>query len=216
MATLTLCELLQYHQKETKFNNYIRFTTENSTKKADFLASIPKKYHNKILFQEINTPEVQDSSQIIIINKSKEARTYLPALCICMAEDTGIDFNKHSPVEVAYPGFSTKLVITNFKNKLHLLAELHGTNKIFYHCSMAIRWGNDPDKVICVEGVTEGTFVPSTEGEGLIDRQFVPDGQSRTIAQMSPEERQEHHPRFKLMRKVLEILEENGLEADDE
>jgi inosine/xanthosine triphosphate pyrophosphatase family protein len=112
-------------------------------------------------------------------------------------------------------------VIRNFPGKLHLLAELHGTKEVYYYCGFAIRWGRESYQVIYIESVTKGTLVaPQTDGaeskdtEELIALQFVPEGQEKTIGQMTPAEKQLHDPRMKALAEVLRELEKNGLHSD--
>jgi inosine/xanthosine triphosphate pyrophosphatase family protein len=187
--------------------------------KEDIL-SVLSVYRRKIFF--INPYlEEQTSSEGITLQKSQEARLSFPVLSVGIVETSGLNFNQHSPTTAGWPGNSTAQVIRNFPRKLHLLAELHGTKEVYYYCGFAIRWGRESYQVIYIESVTKGTLVaPQTDGaesrdtEELIALQFVPEGQEKTLGQMTTVEKQIHDPRLKALAEVLRELEKNGLHKD--
>jgi len=100
------------------------------------------------------------------------------------------------------------------------LAELYGTNEVFYYSNFAIRWGRESYQVIYIESVTKGTLVAPTDGvefkdtDELIALQFVPEGQDKTLGQMTADEKQLYHPCMKALAEVLRELEKNGLHSD--
>lgn len=225
MAQLTLRELACFIQQNPScYTRPVVFVAQHPRIKA-YILDVFSEHRKKISFENIRTIEVKDCSSIATIQKSKEARNFLPALSIGIVEMSGLDFKEHSPDKVGWPGYSTELVVRNFPRKLHLLAELHGEKEVDYYCGAAIRWGSKPDQVIYVEGVTKGRLIApvaqtdgkeSSDTDELIALQFVPEGQDLTLGQMTLVDKQIHDPRLKALVKVLEVLEENGLVGDDE
>ena len=220
MAHLSLRELLRSLQQEpAKYRTPIVFGVDAPKIKEDIL-SVLSVYRRKIFF--INPYlEEQTSSEGITLQKSQEARLSFPVLSVGIVETSGLNFNQHSPTTAGWPGNSTAQVIRNFPRKLHLLAELHGTKEVYYYCGFAIRWGRESYQVIYIESVTKGTLVaPQTDGaesrdtEELIALQFVPEGQEKTLGQMTTVEKQIHDPRLKALAEVLRELEKNGLHKD--
>ena len=220
MAHLSLYELLRFLQQEpATYRTPIVFGVDDP-KIIESIMAIFSVHHGKIYC--IN-PYLDEpcSSKSIILQKSSEARLSFPVLSVGIVETSGLDFNQHSPNTAGWPGSSTAQVIRNFPGKLHLLAELHGTKEVYYYCCFAIRWGRESYQVIYIESVTKGTLVvPQTDGaesrdtEELIALQFVPEGQVKTLGQMTSAEKQIHDPRLKALTEVLRELEKNGLHSD--
>ena len=223
MAHLTLPELLQFLQHDPSTYRTPIVFGEVNPKIIESIMAIFSAYHGMIYC--IN-PYLDEpcSSQSIILQKSSEARLSFPVLSVGIVETSGLDFNQHSPNTTGWPGSSTAQVIRNFPGKLHLLAELHGSKNVYYYCGFAIRWGRESHQVIYIESVTKGTLAapidssPIGEGskdtEELIALQFVPDGQEKTLGQMTPAEKQIHDPRLKALGEVLRELEQNGLHRE--
>lgn len=235
MADLSLRELLRFLQQEhTTYRTPIVFGAINP-KIIESIMAIFSAYHGKI---DCLNPYLDEpcSSQSIILQKSSEARLSFPVLSVGIVETSGLDFNQHSPNTAGWPGSSTAQVIRNFSGKLHLLAELHGSKEVYYYCGFAIRWGRESYQVIYIESVTKGTLIApidsapigyapidsapigedSKDTEELIALQFVPEGQDKTLGQMTPAEKQIHDPRLKALAEVLRELEKNGLIKDRE
>jgi inosine/xanthosine triphosphate pyrophosphatase family protein len=220
MAHLTLSELLKFLQHDpSTYRTPIVFGIVDPKIKEDII-SVLSDYRKKIFFVNPYFEE-QTSSESITLQKSQEARLSSPVLSVGIVETSGLNFNQHSPTTAGWPGSSTAQVIRNFPGKLHLLAELHGTKEVYYYCGFAIRWGRESYQVIYIESVTKGTLVaPQTDGaeskdtEELIALQFVPEGQEKTLGQMTPAEKQLHDPRMKALAEVLRELEKNGLHSD--
>jgi hypothetical protein len=219
MAQLALSELLKFlQQKPTTYKTPIVFNIDDSKIK-DYVLKIFFEYKKKFFFENLPITEVKDCSKVVVIQKSVEARKYLPVLSIGIVETSGLDFNKHLSDFIGWPGYSTKLVVNNFPKKLHLLAKLHNATEIYYYHYFAIRWGPNPYQVIDIKGITKGILIESKDeevckDENLINLQFVPEGQSKTLSQMTPDELIIHHPCLKALIEVLKILEFNGLIKD--
>lgn len=221
MSQLTLCELACFLQQNSScYTRPVVFVAQHPRIKA-YILDVFSEHRKKISFENIQTIEVKDCSSKTTIQKSKKAREFLPALSIGIEKTSGLDFKEHSPNKVGWPGYSTEHVVGNFPRKLHSLAELHGAEEVYYYCGFAIRWGSQLDQVIYVEDVTKGTLVAPTEEkelkdtEELIALQFVPEGQDKTLAQITFTDKQIHHPYLKALVKVLEVLEKNGLVRDE-
>lgn len=220
MEQLTLRELTIFLQEKDCYTRPVVFVAQHPRIKA-YILDIFYKYRKKISFENLSTIEVKDCSSVVTIQKSLKARKFLPALSIGIVETSGLDFKEHSPDKVGWPGYSTELVVRNFPRKLHLLAELHGAEEVYYYYGAAIRWGPQSDQVIYVEGVTKGRLIAPTDGkessdtDEMIALQFVPEGQDLTLGQMTLVDKQIHDPRLKALVKVLEVLEENGLVGDE-
>jgi inosine/xanthosine triphosphate pyrophosphatase family protein len=223
MENFPLHELLRFlQQKPAIYRTPIVFGVDDPKIKEDIL-SVLSDYRRKIFF--INPYlEEQTSSEGITLQKSQQARLSFPVLSVGIVETSGLNFNQHSPNTAGWPGSSTAQVIRNFPGKLHLLAELHGTKEVYYYCGFAIRWGRESYQVIYIESVTKGTLIApidsapigedSKDTEELIALQFVPDGQEKTLGQMTPTEKQIHDPRLKALGEVLRELENNGLHRE--
>ncbi len=220
MAHLSLHELLQFLQHDpTTYRTPVVFG-EADTKNIESIMAVFSAYQGKI-FCVNPYLEQSTTSKSITLKNSLEARFSFPALNVGIIGTIGLNFDKHSPEAEGWPGNSTAQVVANFAGKLHLLAELHGTNEVYYYSNFAIRWGRENYQVIYIESVTKGTLVAATtDGEiskdtdELIALQFVPEGQDKTLGQMTADERQLYHPRMKALAEVLRELEKNGLHRE--
>ena len=218
MTRLSLYDLLQFLQhKSSTYTTPIVFG-EVDPKIIESIMAVFSAYHGKIYC--IN-PYLDglSSSKSITLQKSLEARFSFPALSVGIIGTTGLDFNHHLSDTARWPGNSTAQVIRNFPGKLHLLAELHGANEVDYYSGFAIRWGRKAHQVIYIESVTKGTLIAptgeaSSDTEELIALQFVPEGQEKTLGQMTVAEKQIHDPCMKALAEVLRTLEKNGLHCD--
>jgi hypothetical protein len=190
------------------------------TQKLESIMAVFSAYYGKIYCLNPYLDELC-SPKSITLQKSLEARLSIPALSVGIFRTTGIDFNHNSSDSERWPGNSTKQVIKNFPGKLYLLAELHGAKEVDYYSGFAIRWGREAHQVIYIESVTKGTLVALTgeaskNTEELISQQFVPEGQDKTLGQMTVAEKQIHDPHIKALAEVLRTLEKNGLIKDRE
>ena len=217
MSRLTLHKLLGFLQQESATYRTPVVFGEADTKIIESIMAVFFAYQEKI-FCVNPYLEQSTTSKSITLKNSLEARFSFPALSVGIIGTTGLNFNKHSPEAEGWPGSSTAQVVANFARKLHLLAELHGTNEVYYYSNFAIRWGRENYQVIYIESVTKGTLVAATtDGEmskdtdELIALQFVPEGQDKTLEQMTIAEKQLYHPRIKALAEVLRELEKNGL-----
>lgn len=222
MASLTLPELLHFLQHDPSTYRTPVVFGEANTKIIESIMAVFSGYQGKI-FCVNPYLEVSNSPNSITLQKSQEAIFSFPALSVGIIGTCGLDFNKHSPEAEGWPGSSTTQVVKNFAGKLHLLAELHGTKEVYYYCTFAIRWGRESYQVIYIESVTKGTLVAaskdceiSKDTDELIALQFVPEGQDKTLGQMTADEKQTYHPRMKALTEVLRELEKNGLVKNEE
>ena len=222
MAHLSLHELLGFLQHDpTTYRTPVVFG-EADTKIIESIMAVFSGYQGKI-FCVNPYLEVPRSPKSITLQKSQEARFSFPALSVGIIGTTGLDFNHHSSDSdtEGWPGNSTEQVVKNFAGKLHLLAELHDTKEVYYYSNFVIRWGRESHQVIYIESVTKGTLVAastdcemSKDTDELIALQFVPEGQDKTLEQMTIAEKQLYHPRIKALAEVLRELEKNGLHRE--
>jgi len=216
MAQLTLPELLGFLQHDPSTYRLPVVFGEADPKIAETIMAVFSAYQGKIHCLNLYL-EASSSSKTITLQKSLEARFSFPALSVGIIGTTGLNFNNHSSDTEGWPGSSTAQVVANFAGKLHMLAELHGTKEVYYYSNFAIRWGRESYQVIYIESVTKGTLVEPTDCEmskdtdELIALQFVPEGQDKTLGQMTADEKQLYHPRMKALAEVLRELEKNGL-----
>ncbi len=219
MVYLSLTELLGFLQHDPTTYRLPVVFGEADPKIAETIMAVFSAYQGKI-FCVNPYLEVPRSLKSITLQKSQEARFSFPALSVGIIGTTGLNFNNHSPDTEGWPGSSTAQVVANFAGKLHSLAELYGTNEVFYYSNFAIRWGRESYQVIYIESVTKGTLVAPTDGvefkdtDELIALQFIPKGQDKTLGQMTADEKQLHDPRMKALAEVLRELEKNGLHSD--
>ena len=221
MTHLSLHELLEFLLDDpSTYRTPVIFGEANS-KIIETITSVLSAYQGKI-FCVNPYLEVPSSPKSITLQKSQEARFSFPALSVGIIGMTGLDFNHHSSDTEGWPGNSTAQVVKNFAGKLHLLAELHGTKEVYYYSNFAIRWGRESYQVIYIECVTKGTLVAvsidceiSKDIEELIALQFVPEGQDKTLGQMTAE-KYLYDPRMKALAELLRELEKNGLVRDEE
>jgi hypothetical protein len=218
MAYVTLFELLQFLQHDPSIYRTPIVFGEDNLKIIESIMAVFSAYHGKI---HCLNPCFDGlcSSKSITLQKSLEARYSFPALSIGIIGTTGLDFSHNSSDSERWPGNSTAQVIRNFPGKLHLLAELHGAKEVDYYSGFAIRWGREAHQAIYIESVTKGKLIAPTgeasnDTEELIALQFVPEGQDKTLGQMTVAEKQIHDPCMKALAEILRELEKNGLIKD--
>jgi hypothetical protein len=221
MAHLTLPEFLQFLQHDPSTYRTPVVFGGTDRKITDSIMTVFSAYRGKIFCVNPYLEE-DDSPKSITLQKSLEARLSFPALSVGIIGTCGLNFNHHSPDTEGWPGNSTAQVIRNFPGKLHLLAELYGAKEVYYYYSFAIRWGRESHQVIYIECVTKGKLVASTNCETskdtdeLISQQFIPEGQDKTLGQMTTDEKRLFHPHMKALDEVLRELEKNGLVKNKE
>jgi len=220
MAQLTLPELLSFLQHDPSTYRLPVVFGEDDPKITEMIMAVFSAYQGKI---HCLNPylEASSSSKTITLQKSLEARFSFPALSVGIIGTTGLNFNNHLLDTEGWPGSSTAQVVANFAGKLHILAELHGTKEVYYYSNFVIRWGRENYQVIFIESFTKGTLVAPTgeaskDTDELIALHFVPEGQDKTLGQMTTAEKQLYHPRMKALAEVQRELEKNGLVRDVE
>ena len=216
MAQLTLPELLSFLQHDPSTYRLPVVFGEDDPKITEMIMAVFSAYQGKI---HCLNPYLEQSrtSKSLTLKKSLEARFSFPALSVGIIGTTGLNFNNHSYDTEGWPGSSTAQVVANFAGKLHMLAELHGTKEVYYYSNFAIRWGRENYQVIYIDKVIKGTLISQTDvveskdTDELIALQFVPEGQDKTLGQMTEDEKHLYHPCMKALAEVLRELEKNGL-----
>jgi len=189
------------------------FTTTNTDKVADFKIGFGD-LGLPIDTVEIDVPEIQADWLDLIQDKAGKVEASLSKEDLMntftITEDTVFECGKEK-----IPGPATKKFIKACAGKLHMIPPLLkcGATQVVYRCSASVRLPNG--ETIALTAITVGHFVEKRtkeegcSGKGLIDTQFVPDDDpdQRTISQMPLADRMKYHPRFKLIRLIIEELQ---------
>ena len=186
---------------ETSKKKSITVTTTNGGKMKDFKKGLP---HFEVLGIPIEVDELATNNiQSLLDHKTKSICAQFPnSVSPLLTEDTS------SSIEgFGWPGFDIKRVCEIFPGCLHEFATKKGTTRSDYICSATLIINNVS---YFFTAKTVGNYCPPRPGVGMIDPQFIPDGSDKAISEMSPEERDEFHPRAKLCRQILAKLQELG------
>ncbi|GIV59991.1 MAG: non-canonical purine NTP pyrophosphatase [Rhodothermaceae bacterium] len=154
-------------------------------------------------------PEVEEDAPTLEGNARKKAlalhrHTGLPAL----ADDTGLEVDAlggrpgvHS-ARFAGPGAG------DAENRARLLQELHGVPDRTARFRTVLAFATD-DGVLCFEGICRGYILEKERGRGGFgyDPLFVPEGETRTFAELSPAEKNALSHRGKALRAWLAFLQ---------
>ena len=156
-------------------------------------------------------PEVEEPHDTYLHNALEKARAVSEALGVpAMADDSGIEVDgldgAPGPRSARYAGEEA----TDAENLEKLLVAVarfapeHRTAR--YRCVAAIAW---PDgREVHAEGVCEGVLTGDPRGTGGFgyDPAFVPEGQTRTMAELSDEEKDRISHRGKAFRALAGLL----------
>lgn len=129
----------------------------------------------------------------------------------CFADDTGleVDFLNGRPgvYSARYAGIEADPV----KNKQKLLKELNGANCRKARFVTVVALILDETHIILFEGALEGSILEASSGYGGFgyDPLFMPEGYSKTLAELSAEEKNRISHRGIAMRKLSDFLNNN-------
>ena len=129
----------------------------------------------------------------------------------CFADDTGleVDFLNGSPgvYSARYAGIEADPV----KNMQKLLKELNGANCRKARFVTVVALILDETRIILFEGALEGSILEASSGCGGFgyDPLFMPEGYSKTLAELSAEEKNRISHRGIAMRKLSDFLNNN-------
>jgi non-canonical purine NTP pyrophosphatase (RdgB/HAM1 family) len=159
----------------------ITFVTGNPNKLREIKEIAPPELN--IISREIDLPEIQSLDMFEIIeDKVKRAYAHIKGPVIVEDVSAGLDDLEGLPGPF-YKYFSTKLGET----ALLKLSKTANSNRVTIHCIAAYF---DGDKVLYGQGVIRGKVVEPSGKNGFgFDSVVVPDGESRTMAEMTTEEK---------------------------
>jgi len=129
----------------------------------------------------------------------------------CFADDTGleVDFLNGRPgvYSARYAGIEADPV----KNMQKLLKELNGANCRKARFVTVVALILDENRIILFEGALEGSILEASSGCGGFgyDPLFMPEGYSKTLAELSAEEKNRISHRGIAMRKLSDFLNNN-------
>jgi len=129
----------------------------------------------------------------------------------CFADDTGleVDFLNGRPgvYSARYAGIEADPV----KNMQKLLKELNGANCRKARFVTVVALILDETRIILFEGALEGSILEASSGCGGFgyDPLFMPEGYSKTLAELSAEEKNRISHRGIAMRKLSDFLNNN-------
>jgi XTP/dITP diphosphohydrolase len=164
-------------------------------------------------------PEVEETGQTYLENAKLKARAVAQALGIpAIADDSGIEVDAldgaPGPRSARFAGPDAP-----DRENLHLLIErIRGVHldrrAARYRCVAVCAW---PDgREVWAEADCEGTLILEPRGSGGFgyDPIFVPSGEERTMAELTPEEKDSISHRGKALRALGEILSGSSPEGD--
>ena len=156
-------------------------------------------------------PDVEEPHDTYLGNALEKARTVSRALGVAaVADDSGIEVDgldgAPGPRSARYAG-ENATDAENLDALLVAIARLMPEHKTArYRCVAAIAWSDGPE--LHAEGVCEGILIGDPRGSGGFgyDPAFVPEGQTRTMAELPDEEKDRISHRGKAFRALAAQL----------
>jgi XTP/dITP diphosphohydrolase len=129
----------------------------------------------------------------------------------CFAEDTGLEIDALDGAPGVWSARYAGPQKDDTANKMHVLHQLAGVaqRSARFRTVIALFWQG---QVHLFEGVAEGRIAEVSAGEGGFgyDSIFIPTGETRTFAQMQPEEKNAISHRAKATAKLVDFLRRSG------
>ena len=192
----------------------IIFATHNEHKLIEVRAILEPLGYKVLSAGDLNLPDVEETGKTFKDNALLKAHegykhTSLPVL----AEDTGLCIRALD----GEPGIYTKRYAEQhggFPKVFDVLAERMKDNpdkSAYFNCTMALVI--DETRAEVFEGIFEGDILPVPRGEKGFgyDPVFVPKGYSKTVAELSEDEKNTISHRALALKKVAEFLENNKI-----
>lgn len=192
----------------------IIFATHNEHKLIEVRAILEPLGYKVLSAGDLNLPDVEETGETFKDNALLKAyegykHTSLPVL----AEDTGLCIRALD----GEPGVYTKRYAEQhggFPKVFDVLAERMKDNpdkSAYFNCTMALVI--DETRAEVFEGIFEGDILPAPRGEKGFgyDPVFMPKGYSKTVAELSEDEKNTISHRALALKKVAEFLENNKL-----
>lgn len=192
----------------------IIFATHNEHKLIEVQAILEPLGYKVLSAGDLNLPDVEETGETFKDNALLKAyagykHTSLPVL----AEDTGLCIHALD----GEPGVYTKRYAEQhggFPKVFDVLAERMKDNpdkSAYFNCTMALVI--DETRAEVFEGIFEGDILPVPRGEKGFgyDPVFMPKGYSKTVAELSEDEKNTISHRALALKKVAEFLENNQI-----
>ena len=154
-------------------------------------------------------PHVEETGDKYLENALLKARAVAAALDLpALADDSGIEVDALDGAPGPRSARFAGEVATDAENLAKLLTDLRGreVRTARYRCVATVAW---PDgSSVWTEGTCEGRIVEDTRGaRGFgYDPAFVPDGETRTMAELTDEEKDRISHRGRAFRAMREVL----------
>lgn len=157
--------------------------------------------------RSLDLPEIQslDFGEVVVAKALAAAgRLGVPVL----VEDSGLAL----PAWKGYPGPLTKWAVGAVGEAgFARLAHAWGDARAEAVSTLGLAWpGASPEEVVVAEGRVPGLLAPEPRGAGGFgwDVVFVPEGETRTFAEMSPEEKNSRSHRARAFAELKRVLGE--------
>ena len=177
----------------------ITVITGNPNKLVELQAIFPEHLHLKS--RELNLEEIQGEGEPRNIIEDKLRRAYEIIGAPVIAEDVSAELSCLNGL----PGPFIKFFEQKLgKGALWELAKHHEDRSATIRCMMGYYAGKE---MIVVEGIVQGTVVPPRGERGFgFDFVIVPEGSSKTYAEMSPDEKNKVSHRARAIQLLVEHL----------
>ena len=129
----------------------------------------------------------------------------------CFADDTGLEVDFLNGEPGVYSARYAGIEADPAKNMQKLLKELNGANCRKARFVTVVAFILDQNRTLIFEGALEGSILETTSGLGGFgyDPLFMPEGYSKTLAELSAEEKNRISHRGIAMRKLSDFLNNN-------
>ncbi len=129
----------------------------------------------------------------------------------CFADDTGLEVDFLNGEPGVYSARYAGIEADPAKNMQKLLKELNGANCRKARFVTVVALILDENRTLIFEGALEGSILETTSGLGGFgyDPLFMPEGYSKTLAELSAEEKNRISHRGIAMRKLSDFLNNN-------
>ncbi len=184
----------------------IAFVTGND-QKAKEVAEVLQSYDISIIRANIDLPEIQ-SDRIESVATDKVTQAYNAVHRAVIVDDAGMFFDGYRH----FPGVYSKFMFMalGFEGLFKLIQpgqKAHFTSYIAYK-------EKDEGRVHLFRGECHGTLVNEVRGKEKFgmpyDNFFIPDGESRTFAEMTVQEKQQYDHRSKAVAEFAKFLSEQS------
>lgn len=180
----------------------IVFVTGNAKKLEEVIATLGANFSRELIIRKIDLPEYQGEPDFISREKCRAA--YDIVHCPVIIEDTCLCFNAMKGL----PGPYVKWFLDKLgPDGLYKMLDGWADKSAEAVCTFAYSTGNPNDPVVLFEGRTKGTIVsPRGPPEFGWDPIFVPDGYTKTYAELPKSVKNKISHRQKALHKMKEYF----------